>query len=228
MSVAAKDVWIVIAAFNESTRISRTVASVVSHGWNVVVVDDGSRDNTGEMARKAGAVVLSHMINRGQGAALQTGLDFATAQDAKFIVTFDADGQHQASDIPGMIELIASQRHDVVLGSRFLGNTVNMPLHRRCLLTAAVWFTRLTTRLTLTDTHNGLRALSASAARKIRLQEDRMAHASEILHLIATLRLRYIEFPVTVHYHDETLAKGQRSRDAWGVLGRLVVARLFT
>jgi glycosyltransferase involved in cell wall biosynthesis len=228
MSLPAKDVWIVIAAFNEASRIGKTISSLSPYDWNIVVVDDGSSDQTSATANQAGAIVLRHLINRGQGASLQTGIDFSLAHGAKYIVTFDADGQHQAADIPSMLGALETNRADVVLGSRFIGKAVNMPTHRRLLLKAAVLFTRLTTGLRVTDTHNGLRAMTANTARRIEIEEDRMAHASELLHCIASLRLKFIEHPVTVHYHAETLAKGQRSRDAWGILSRLLISRLFT
>jgi len=228
MSVHAKNVWIVIAAFNEETRIGKTVLSLASYEWNVVVIDDGSNDQTAGAARQAGAVVLRHLINRGQGAALQTGIDFSLERGATYIVTFDADGQHQPSDVPLMLESLITSRGDIVLGSRLLGAAIDIPTHRRLLLKAAVVFTRWTTGLRLTDTHNGLRAMTANTARRIEIKEDRMAHASELLHCISSLRLKYIEHPVTVHYHRETLAKGQRSMEAWGVLTRLLISRLFT
>lgn len=226
--VRAKDVWVVMAALNEATRIGASVSSITACGWNVVVVDDGSWDATADVAVGAGAIVLRHLINRGQGAALQTGIDFAIAQHAKYVVTFDADGQHSCSDIPDMLDHLHSGRADIVLGSRFLGKAIDMPLHRYWLLKAATLFTRLTTRLKLTDTHNGLRAMTASTAKRLHICEDRMAHASEILHAVAQLRLRYIEHPVTIQYHASTLAKGQRSSEAIGVLKRLVISRLFT
>lgn len=228
LQVRSSDVWVVVAALNEATRIGASVSSLTACGWNVVVVDDGSHDATAKEATRAGAVVLRHMINRGQGAALQTGIDFALAQHAKYVVTFDADGQHSCRDIPEMLNHLASGHADIVLGSRFLGEAINMPVHRYWLLKAATLFTRLTTRLKLTDTHNGLRAMTASTAKRLQISEDRMAHASEILHAVAHLRLRYIEHPVTIQYHASTLAKGQRSSEALGVLKRLVISRLFT
>jgi polyprenyl-phospho-N-acetylgalactosaminyl synthase len=224
----ARETWIVIAAFNEAPRVAHVVSSLTKAGWSVVVVDDGSVDDTATIARSNGAVVLRHVINRGQGAAIQTGLEYCVSIGAKYIVTFDADGQHRASDIPALLEPLRSGTADIVLGSRFLGETIGMPLHRRCLLKAAVLFTRLTTRLQVTDTHNGLRAMTSATASKIHLREDRMAHASEILHLIASLKLRYVEHPVTIQYRQETLAKGQRSSDALRVFSRLVISRLFT
>ncbi len=222
------DVWVVIAAFNEASRIAKAIEPLVAHGWNVVVIDDGSTDATADIASNSGAITLSHFVNRGQGAALQTGFDFVLSQQAKWVVTFDGDGQHRAADILRLLEPLQDNRCDVVLGSRFLGEAIAIPWQRRLLLKAAVRFTRVTTGLNVTDTHNGLRAMSAATAKRIRLQEDRMAHASEFLHQVAHQKLRYLEVPVTVQYHQDTLLKGQRTRDAWNVLARLMLSRLFT
>jgi len=178
----------------------------------VVVVDDCSCDKTAEIARSFGAYVLEHVLNRGQGAALQTGTDFALDfLQADVIVHFDADGQMDGSEIPLMIQPILANEVDVTLGSRFLGEAKNMPFLRRLVIKAAIVFTYLVSGLWLSDTHNGFRALSANAARTIRLTEDRMAHASEMLDLIATKRLKYKEVPVTIRYNAETLAKGQKT-----------------
>lgn len=226
--IRPEEVWVVVAALNEASRIGTTISSLVTFGWRVVVVDDGSSDSTLAVARRAGAVVLRHLINRGQGASLQTGIEFAVSQGAKYIVTFDADGQHCARDVPEMVDCLVSGKADIVLGSRFLGAVVDIPWHRYWMLKLATLFTRLTTRLEITDTHNGLRAMTASTAKQLRLCEDRMAHASEILHVIANSGLRYVEHPVTIQYHRSTLAKGQRTADAWGVFTRLVISRLFT
>src|SRR6202023_4258616 len=134
-------IWLIIPAYNEATVIGRVVADVVRRGYNVAVVDDGSIDETGRRAGAAGAVVVTHPIHLGQGAAVQTGIQFALRQGADTIVTFDADGQHRSNDIEGLIEALATHNADFALGSRFLGGAVAMPLSRRILLTAATWFT---------------------------------------------------------------------------------------
>jgi glycosyltransferase involved in cell wall biosynthesis len=184
----------------------------------VVVVDDGSSDDTGDQALAGGACVATHLVNRGQGAALQTGIDFALAQGASHLVTFDADGQHDVAEALQMVSVCRSEGRDAVLGSRFLGTTVNMPALRRIVIKAAVIFTRLTTGLRLTDAHNGLRVLSRDAARKIRIRQDRMAHASEILSQIARLRLNWREHPVTITYSEYSLAKGQKLSNSVRIL----------
>jgi hypothetical protein len=141
-------------------------------------------------------------------------------------VTFDADGQHRAADIAGLVEALSTQGADFVLGSRFLGDSVNLPSSRRFLLKAATAFTRLTTGLSITDTHNGLRAMTRRGARSIQLRQNRMAHASEILHQIATSGLKYVEAPVTIEYSAYSLAKGQTLADSLFILVDLFARRL--
>ena len=203
--------YIVIAAYNEGPEIAAAVQDALTQTPNVVVVDDGSADNTGEVARAAGAWVLTHPINLGQGAALQTGMDFALQRGASHIVTFDADGQHDAKDIPNMVAEMRKTGVDIVLGSRFLGVAINMSAQRRFILKLATLFTRMTTGLRLSDTHNGLRLFSQKAASAIRIRHNRMAHASEILSEIARLELPYTEAPVTIRYTNYSIDKGQRS-----------------
>jgi polyprenyl-phospho-N-acetylgalactosaminyl synthase len=226
MKPAPQDVWVVIAAYNEAKVIADVIADVTGAGYRVVVVDDGSKDRTADLAAQAGATVVRHPINLGQGAALQTGLDFALAQGAQFIATFDADGQHRAADIAPLIEALDVRRADFALGSRFLGSSVNLPTQRRLLLRAAIVFTRATTGLAITDSHNGLRAMTRRGAAAIHLRQNRMAHASEILHQIATSGLPYVETPVTIHYSAYSLAKGQRLIDALLILLDLFARRL--
>jgi glycosyltransferase involved in cell wall biosynthesis len=219
-------VWVVIAAYNEAPVIASVVADVKRAGYRTVVVDDGSTDATGAVTAEAGAVVVRHPINLGQGAGLQTGIEFALKEGADVIVTFDADGQHRPTDIAVLIDALASQSADFALGSRFLGASKNLPLSRRVLLTAAIYFTRLTTGLSVTDTHNGLRAMTRRGASRIKLHQNRMAHASEILHQIAASGLNYIEAPVMIEYSAYSLAKGQTLGDAFMILMDLFARRL--
>ena len=219
-------VWLVIPAYKESARIRNTLAEVRPHWPNIVVVNDGSPDDTGAVAKSCGVWVVSHPINRGQGAALQTGIEFALRRGAEFIVTFDADGQHDPADIPSMLAPVASGEVDLTLGSRFLGHTVGMPMSRRLVLKAAVIFTRIVSRIAVTDTHNGFRVLSRSAAQTIRIRQDRMAHASEILDEIRRLGLRFREVPVTIRYSAATLEKGQSSWNAVRIAWQFLVGKV--
>jgi glycosyltransferase involved in cell wall biosynthesis len=221
------NVWVICAAYNEATTIGRVVTELASAGHQAIVVDDGSGDGTRHIAAAAGAHVVAHPINLGQGAALQTGIDYALAQGADILVTFDADGQHRVSDIPRLLDALRRERADFALGSRFLGQTYNLPTLRRWLLQAATVFTRLTTGLCLTDSHNGLRALTRTGAAAIRLRQNRMAHASEILAEIARSGLRYVEVPVTIEYTAYSLAKGQRIGDSVTILLDLFAQELY-
>ncbi|HEX5844905.1 MAG TPA: glycosyltransferase family 2 protein [Rhodoplanes sp.] len=225
--MAASDrIVVVIAAYNEAPVITSVVADIRRASYPAVVVDDGSTDATGEIAARAGAFVVTHPVNLGQGAALQTGLDFALAQGADVIVTFDADGQHRPADIAPLIAALAANKADYALGSRFLGGAVNLPRKRRLMLAAATWFTRLTTGLDLTDTHNGLRAMTRRGASRIRLKQNRMAHASEILHQIAQGGLAYVEVPVTIEYSAYSLGKGQTLSESLAILIDLFARRM--
>jgi glycosyltransferase involved in cell wall biosynthesis len=212
----------VIPAYNEAAAVGDVVRRVRGRFSTVIVVDDGSSDGTVQAARDAGAMVVRHLINRGQGAALKTGIDYALAHGADIIVTFDSDGQHQLEDVDALLEPIRAGRCDVALGSRFLTKTSDVPAMRKMTLKLGVIFTRLVSGLRVTDTHNGLRAFSRAAAQQIRIRQDRMAHASEILDEIGRLKLRYTEVPTKIVYTDYSQAKGQRSsaafRIAWDFL----------
>jgi glycosyltransferase involved in cell wall biosynthesis len=221
-----RSVWVIIAAYNEAAVIARVIADVRRRGYPVVVVDDGSADGTGEVATQAGAAVISHPVNLGQGAALQTGIEFALARRADFVVTFDADGQHRADDIAGLLKALTDNDADFALGSRFLGASIDLPTSRRVLLKAATIFTRLTTGMRVTDTHNGLRAMTRRGASHISLRQNRMAHASELLEQIARSGLRYVEVPVTIEYSAYSLAKGQKLSDSLAILVDLSAQRL--
>jgi polyprenyl-phospho-N-acetylgalactosaminyl synthase len=221
------NLWVICAAYNEATTIGHVAAELRRAGHRVVVVDDGSRDTTRHIAAAAGAEVVVHPVNLGQGAALQTGIDYALSQGADILVTFDADGQHRVADIPVLVEALRRERADFALGSRFLGQTHNLPTLRRWVLYAATIFTRFTTGLRLTDSHNGLRALTRRGAAAIRLRQNRMAHASEILVEIAQSGLRYVEVPVTIEYTAYSLAKGQRIGDSVTILLDLFAQELY-
>ena len=227
MPESGSNTWIIVPAYNEGGRLALTLESLCKRHANVVVVDDGSVDDTYDVARSQPAWVLHHVVNCGQGAALKTGIDFALAHGAEYLVTFDADGQHSVEDIEALLEPIRSDRADVVLGSRFRGKAVGMPLARRLLLKLAVLFTWAFSQIAVTDTHNGLRAFSRQAALKIRITQNRMAHASQILDEIRRHRLKFCEVPVTVRYTVQSLEKGQRGSNALKIVGQLILGRLI-
>ncbi|MBN1656026.1 MAG: glycosyltransferase family 2 protein [Deltaproteobacteria bacterium] len=222
-----RGVYIVIAAFNEESTIGDVVRGLKPDFPHVVVVDDGSLDNTWVKARQAGAETLQHVINRGQGAALQTGIEYSLRQGAKQIVTFDADGQHSVRSIPNLLAPILRGRAEIVLGSRFLDDSGSVPFGRRLLLAAAVLFTWLTSGARLSDTHNGMRAFSREAAAMLDIQLDRMAHASEIIDQVVRSGLAYTEVPVQINYTEYSRAKGQRAAGSFRVLFDYFIGRLL-
>ncbi len=222
----SQDLWVIIPAFNEGPVVGDVVRQVRARHPKVVVVDDCSQDDTGAAAAAAGAVVIRHPINLGQGAALQTGIRYALATGADYVVTFDADGQHRASDIDVLLETQRRAKVDVVVGTRFLGATQNMPPLRRIVLKLAILFTRITSGVKLTDVHNGLRLFTRRAAARIRITQDRMAHASEITDQIRGLGLTLAEAPVTVIYTEYSLRKGQKLGNAIRIVADLVVGRI--
>ena len=202
--------FIVVAAYNEAAVIAEVVGELLLTYPRVVVVDDGSADGTAAVARDAGAIVLHHSLNRGQGAALQTGFDYCLRHGARYAVTFDADGQHRMEEIALLLEPLRSGRADVALGSRFTGKAPDMPRSRRLVLRLGVLFTRVVSGARLSDTHNGLRALSRLALTQVWITQDRMAHASELIDQIVRSGLPYVEVPVTIRYTPYSRAKGQR------------------
>ncbi|HEX4470731.1 MAG TPA: glycosyltransferase family 2 protein [Nocardioides sp.] len=225
--VPRADVTVVVPAFNEGARVASVVSELRTQFGRVVVVDDGSEDHTAELARAAGAHVVRHPGNLGQGAALQTGFAYAlTDPGMRHVITFDSDGQHRVEDALSLLEVARESGVDVVLGSRFLTPGAAVPAARRAVLRAGIAFTRATTRLAVTDTHNGLRVLNRHAVRQIDLTLSDMAHASQLLGLIARRGLSWTEAPVVIDYADETRRRGQSNVNALNIVFDLAVERL--
>lgn len=214
--------WLVIPLYNEGTVIADVVRGAKTVFPNIVCIDDGSSDDSALRAREAGAWLVPHPFNLGQGAALQTGIDFALVQeDMNYVVTFDADGQHSVNDAMRMVLRLENEPLDIVIGSRFLDNSTKLSMIKRMVLRLAVFFERARTGLSLTDAHNGLRAFNRVAAEKIQITQNRMAHASEFTSQIAQLELRYAEEPVTIEYTEYSKAKGQSIWNSVNILSEL-------
>ncbi|MGA2760459.1 MAG: glycosyltransferase family 2 protein [Candidatus Cybelea sp.] len=213
--VSRENVWIIIPAYNEAKTIAGVVTSLRRRGYTqVCVVSDGSADGTPELALRAGAYVLEHVVNLGQGAALATGIEYALARGAQYVCTFDADGQHSPDSIDDLRKALEVSQADVALGSRFLGSQTAVPFSRRMLLRAALTFTHVHARVRVTDTHNGLRMFTRKAAEVIKIEQPQMAHASEILQKLGASKLKFVEVPVVIVYTEYSKRKGQSGFDS--------------
>lgn len=218
------DTWLVIPLYNEATVVRDVVRNARETFPNIVCIDDGSTDASVAEALAGGAVVLRHPINLGQGAALQTGIEFALRQPgAEYFVTFDSDGQHQVSDAVEMVQRLRTEPVDIVVGSRFLDGRTNASALKKLVLRMAVLFERLSTGVRLTDAHNGLRAFNRHAASAIDIRQNRMAHASEIVAQIGQHNLRYVEHPVHIVYTDYSRTKGQSLWNSVNILSELFI-----
>ena len=222
-------IFIIIPCYNESTVIHQTVAPLVEAGYQVVVVNDGSSEDIFEKVQDLSVHYLKHPINLGQGAALQTGMDYALLNEADIVVHFDADGQHRIEDIENLIQPILNKEVDVVLGSRFLikKHREAVPVMRRWLLQVAKMVNGLFTGLWLTDAHNGLRAFNKKATECVNITENHMAHATEILKLIKENKLTYCERPTHIVYTDYSKEKGQSALNSINILIDLIVNKLL-
>jgi glycosyltransferase involved in cell wall biosynthesis len=223
-----EDTYVVIPVYNEERVVGDVVRSVRRHFANVVCVDDGSRDRSGEICTAAGATVIMHAVNLGAGAATQTGIDYALLdRSACYFVTIDADGQHDASDAVALLERLRTDDVDIVLGSRFLGDTRDMPRAKATLLRAAASFSAKTTGVRLTDPHVGLRAFNRRFAENLKLRMPDFSHASELVQRIRQGGYRYAECPITVTYSEYSKAKGQPMINAVNIGFDYLMQRTF-
>jgi polyprenyl-phospho-N-acetylgalactosaminyl synthase len=205
------DVWIIVPAFNEASVIADVVADVRTVFDHVVCVDDGSGDDTGVRALSAGAHLVRHPVNLGQGAAIQTGVEYARSRPgAAVFATFDADGQHRVKDVVRMIDRLIAENLDIVVGTRFGDRPPEgMPLLRRLLFPVIAKLSPSSRRLALTDAHNGLRVFNKTVADALNLTMNGMSHASEFIALIVENQWRVAEEPVEILYTDYSMSKGQ-------------------
>lgn len=219
-----KKVAIVIPAWNEAERLPAVLASLENLAHAIIVVDDGSTDNTFETARTAGVIALRHIVNRFQGAALRTGTVHAIEQGHDIIVHFDADGQFRGEDIANIIAPLISGTADIVFGSRFMDDSTKMPVFKKnFIMPLARAVNYLAYGIRLTDPQSGFRAFTASSYDKIKWQQDGMAHCSEILHLAHKHNLRIVEVPITVRYHEF----GQKLSGGFRIIKELILARFL-
>lgn len=223
------DVFVIVPCYNEQHSILLDVlVQLLKAEYNVVLVDDGTTEKIQLSLANESLHVIRHRINLGQGAALETGTNYALQKQAKYIIHFDADGQHCASDIPDLLNPLLIDNADIVFGSRFLGtDATQIPSTKRILLQIARYINYVFTGILLTDAHNGLRALNLKAASQLRITENRMAHASELLMLVRNKKLRYTEVPVQIKYTAYSLQKGQSIWNSIRIFFDLILHKLF-
>jgi glycosyltransferase involved in cell wall biosynthesis len=224
----SNNTFIIVPVFNENKEVlEQTIIELLKTFFRIVIIDDASAVEI-HLPQDTTIFFLRHAVNLGQGAALQTGIEFALGKGAEYIVTFDADGQHSTTDIPAMLSPLQNNEADITLASRFLKpGHHNASWQRKLLLKAGRWINYLFTGLYLSDSHNGLRAMTRNAAAKISLKENRMAHATEILFAIKKHKLKYGEVPANITYTEYSKGKGQSVFNSIRIFFDLVLHKLF-
>lgn len=222
-------IFLIIRAYNEARVLPSTLSSLMPFGYSIVIVDDGSADTTEFIAKQFPVHYLRHPVNLGPGAALQTGMAYAVKKDAAVIVTFDADGQHPASQIPTLIAPILAGECDVAMGSRFLnsGDLALVPRSKRLVLRIGRVVSGVSTGVWLTDAHNGFRAFSRLAAGQINLRESGFAYATELLGQMRRANLRHKEVPSTIRYSTYSRHKGQKIWNSFNIVVDLLLRRVL-
>ena len=224
-------IFCIIPSYNEQDRIKKTIRDVKKIIKNIVVIDDGSSDKTYEKAKEEGVIVLRHVINRGQGAALQTGNKFAYDNGAEIAVHFDADGQFVANEIPRLLKPLLNNECDVSLGSRFICGAPKMPWTKKYILfPIARLVNYVLLGVKLTDPQSGFRALNRKAMKKILIKQDGSAHCSEILYKANINKLRIKEALMTVIYNEygQSLFHGKgRKKGGIQIIKDLLLAKIM-
>lgn len=221
------EIFVIVPVYNEGIIVKTTVLELLNKGYKTIIVDDGSDFKVHHTLKGLPVYLITHPINLGQGAALQTGIKFALEKNAKYIITFDADGQHRVSDISLLIDTLINSNADIVLGSRFLLSNNNIPIKRKLLLHVGRYFNFIATGVMLTDAHNGLRAIKNHAANKICIRQNRMAHATEFLSQIKKHNLKFIEAPVHILYTNYSLKKGQNLFSSFRIVFDTLLNKIF-
>lgn len=223
------DTWLVVPCFNEGTVIGDVLRNALGTFPNIVAVNDGSSDNSAHSIHQAGAHLVNHPVNLGQGAAIQTGVEYARKQPgAKYFVTFDADGQHQVKDVVAMVQRLRTEPVDIIVGTRFgegSSEDSQVPLIKRIVLKTVVMLSPRTKRLGLSDAHNGLRAFNKTVADQLNLRMNGMSHASEFVALMDERHWRVAEQPVDILYTEYSMSKGQSLFNGVNILADELVAR---
>ena len=221
-----KNIAIIIPAYNEAKRIGQVISDLKTLNHDIIVVDDGSSDNTLEMIKQHADCYTQHCVNLGQGAALKTGTELAYNSGYEYIIHSDADGQFRLEDIKNLIETLENSDHEIVIGSRFMDSvSSSMPLRKKAILNIAKIFSKLFLKLKFSDPQCGLRGFKREAYKKIPWNSSDFQHCTEILGLIAKNKLNYKEIPIVVQYDDYSRNKTVKPKISMG--WKILMSKLF-
>ena len=227
---AKKDTYIIMPAYNEETRVRPVIEKIASLGYNVVAVNDGSSDNTLEVLKSVKRKypsqihIFSHMYNNGLGLTLQTGFEAVTRFNPKYIVTMDADGQHDVDDLPKVLEPLVSGRVEAVIGVRPLED---MPITKNFANTVMNLLTRIFYRVDVSDSQTGFRAITLDALNQITINAKGYLIASEFIREINDNKIPFEEATVRTIYTDETQHKGTNFKVGIKIMLAMMKYRLF-
>jgi len=228
LTVDNHSIFVIVPGFNEALVIRQTIENLLARQYSVVVVDDASTDNTRRALLGLPVYYIRHLSNLGQGAAIRTGMELALKKNAEWLVTFDADGQHDVNDIGKMIALLQQQKTDIIFGSRFLqGAATNVHTSRKIVLKTARLINYLASGILLSDANNGLRAMTREAALKMQITENRSSHNAQVQNLVKKHGLKYGECPVNISYSDYSKKKGLRNVNSIRILYDLILYKIF-
>ncbi|AJK67896.1 glycosyltransferase family 2 protein [Corynebacterium marinum] len=223
------DTWLIVPCYNEATVIREVLSHARETFPNIVAVNDGSADHSAQEIHTAGAHLVNHPVNLGQGASIQTGVEYARSQPgAQYFVTFDADGQHQVKDVVRMIARLREEPVDIIVGTRFgrpRAEGDQVPWIKRVVLKTVVLLSPTTRKLGLTDAHNGLRVFNKKVADEMNIRMNGMSHASELVSMIAEQKWRVAEEPVDILYTEYSMSKGQSLINGVNILADGLLAR---
>ena len=210
------DVYLLLPVFNEEETIGPIIKDLNKHFKNIVVVDDGSYDNTRNILETLDVYYLRHYLNLGQGAAISTGLQFISKiKGAKAVITLDGDGQHDNKDVIKFAEEILKCEKEIIFGSRFLEHSQNIPIVKRLILKIICYITNKVSKVQLSDVHNGLKAIKVDSIEKINITIDRYGFESQIIHSVGKNNISYKELPTNVRYTTYSKKKGQKIQDGF-------------
>lgn len=219
-------IYILIPVYNEEKKIESVVAELSSVFVNIVTVNDGSSDSTKEILESLDVISLNHSINLGQGAAISTGFKYIQGlKNAFAVVTFDADGQHSVDDAKAFAEEILLCEEEIIFGSRFIDSAANIPFIKKIALSVVVFFTNRFSRITLSDAHNGLKAIKKNCLSKIDINIDGFGFESQIIHQVSKKRITFKEMPTNTTYTSYSKNKGQKLINGFLILEDLFKSR---